>query len=152
MVGSIPDPESSRDRLQAWKGRIDQLAADMQAMSDRMQTLRVTVSDPNHMVSVTVDSTGSLLDLQLTERSRRVEIGAVSGVIMETIREANPKSPNRPPRSSKPPSAPRPARDARSPNGSARNWRPRPNPKSGGSDGRWIRRRPRRTAHPREQP
>lgn len=88
MVGAIPDPEESRERLQAWKGRIDQLAADTQAMSDQMQSLKVTVSDPNHMVSVTVDSTGNLLDLQLTERSRRVEIQHVSQVILETIREA----------------------------------------------------------------
>jgi DNA-binding protein YbaB len=88
MVGAIPGPEESKDRLQAWKGRIDQLAADTQAMSDRMQELRVTVSDPNRMVEVTVDSTGNLLDLQLSERSRRVETEYVSRTIMETIREA----------------------------------------------------------------
>jgi DNA-binding protein YbaB len=88
MVGATPDPEASRDRLQAWKGRIEQLAADTQLMSDRMQELRVTVSDSNHMVSVTVDSTGNLLDLQLTERSRQVKTEFVSQVIMETIREA----------------------------------------------------------------
>lgn len=88
MVGAVPDPDESRERLQAWKGRIDQLAADTQAMSDRMQDLRVTVSDPNHMVTVTVDSTGNLLDLQLTERSRRVELQHVSQTIMDTIRAA----------------------------------------------------------------
>lgn len=88
MVGAIPGPEGSKDRLQAWKGRIDQLAADTQAMSDRMQELRVTVSDANHIVEVTVDSTGNLLDLQLSERSRRVETEFVSRTIMETIRQA----------------------------------------------------------------
>jgi DNA-binding protein YbaB len=88
MVGAIPDPEESRERLAAWKGRIEQLAADTKAMSDQMQELRVTVSDPNHMVSVTVDSTGNLLDIQLTERSRRVELSHVSQTIMDTIREA----------------------------------------------------------------
>lgn len=88
MVGAIPGPEESRDRLAAWKGRIDQLAADTQAMSDQMQALRVTVSDPNHMVTVTVDSSGTLLDLQLTERSRRVELQHVSQTIMDTIRDA----------------------------------------------------------------
>ncbi|MFG3339727.1 YbaB/EbfC family nucleoid-associated protein [Glycomyces sp. NPDC048151] len=88
MVGAIPGPEESRERLAAWKGKIDQLAADTQAMSDRMQELRVTVSDPNYMVTVTVDSSGTLLDLQLTERSRRVELQHVSQTIMETIRAA----------------------------------------------------------------
>jgi DNA-binding protein YbaB len=88
MVGAIPGPEESRDRLAAWKGKIDQLAADTQAMSDQMQALRVTMSDPNHMVTVTVDSSGTLLDLQLTERSRRVELPHVSQTIMDTIRDA----------------------------------------------------------------
>jgi DNA-binding protein YbaB len=88
MVGAIPGPEESRDRLAAWKGKIDQLAADTQAMSDQMEALRVTVSDPNHMVTVTVDSSGSLLDIQLTERSRHVELQHVSQTIMETIRDA----------------------------------------------------------------
>jgi DNA-binding protein YbaB len=88
MVGAIPGPEESRDRLAAWKGKIDQLAADTQAMSDQMQALRVTVSDPNHMVTVTVDSSGTLLDLQLTERSRRIELQHVSQTIMDTIRDA----------------------------------------------------------------
>jgi DNA-binding protein YbaB len=88
MVGAIPGPEEARDRLAAWKGKIDQLAADTQAMSDQMQALRVTVSDPNHMVTVTVDSSGTLLDLQLTERSRRVELQHVSQTIMDTIRDA----------------------------------------------------------------
>jgi DNA-binding protein YbaB len=88
MVRAIPGPEEARDRLAAWKGKIDQLAADTQAMSDQMQALRVTVSDPNHMVTVTVDSSGTLLDLQLTERSRRVELQHVSQTIMDTIRDA----------------------------------------------------------------
>jgi DNA-binding protein YbaB len=85
MVGAIPDPEESRERLAAWKGRIEQLAADTKAMSDQMQELRVTVSDPNHMVSVTVDSTGNLLDIQLTERSRRVELSQVAEQAKEII-------------------------------------------------------------------
>ncbi|MFC3491260.1 YbaB/EbfC family nucleoid-associated protein [Glycomyces rhizosphaerae] len=88
MVGAIPGPEESRERLAAWKGKIEQLASDTQAMSNQMQDLRVTMSDPNHMVTVTVDSTGTLLDLQLSERSRRVELQYVSQAVMDTIRAA----------------------------------------------------------------
>lgn len=88
MVGEIPGPEESRERLAAWKGKIEQLASDTQAMSNQMQDLRVTMSDPNHMVTVTVDSTGTLLDLQLSERSRRVDLQHVSQTVMDTIREA----------------------------------------------------------------
>lgn len=44
MAGSIPDPEASREHLQVWKGRIDQLSADTQAMSDRFEGLTKRVS------------------------------------------------------------------------------------------------------------
>jgi DNA-binding protein YbaB len=88
MIGAIPGPEESRERLTALKDKIDQLAAYTQVMSDRMQDLRVTMSDPNHMVTVTGDSSGGLLDLQLSERSRRVELQHVSQTIMDTIRQA----------------------------------------------------------------
>ena len=82
------DPEGSRERLEAWKGRIDQLAADTKAMSDQLEGLRVTLSDAGGVVKVTVDSTGNLLDLSLTDRIKRLSPDVVSRTVMETIREA----------------------------------------------------------------
>nr|WP_203823732.1 YbaB/EbfC family nucleoid-associated protein [Actinoplanes palleronii] len=57
-------------------------------MSDRLQELRVTVTDTNRMVEVTVDSSGSLVDLSLGERTQRVAPEVVARTIMATIREA----------------------------------------------------------------
>jgi hypothetical protein len=73
MDDKILDPEGARERLAAWKGRIDKLAADTQAMGERPQAVRVTASDPTGLVEVTVDSTGALVDLKLTERMQRTE-------------------------------------------------------------------------------
>ena len=87
-MDGIPDPEASRDRLVAWKGRIDQLAADTQAMSEQMERLRVTVMDPDRVVEVTVDSTGNLVDVLFSERIRRVTPEEVSRALMATIRAA----------------------------------------------------------------
>lgn len=87
-MGGIPDPEASRDRLVAWKGRIDQLAADTQAMSDQMEQLRVTVMDPRRIVQVTVDSTGNLVDVLFSELIRRFTPEEVSQALMATIRAA----------------------------------------------------------------
>src|SRR5690606_1725682 len=72
MDGSVLDPEGARERLAAWKGRIDQLAANTKAMSDRLQQLQETVADPRGLAKVTVDSTGSLIGLQLTSRIQEI--------------------------------------------------------------------------------
>ncbi|MFG2058474.1 YbaB/EbfC family nucleoid-associated protein [Micromonospora sp. NPDC048930] len=82
------DPDGAKERLAAWKGRIDQLATDTRAMSDRLQELRVTVADGNGLAEVTVDSTGGLLDLRLGPRIQRVAPEVVARTIMDTIREA----------------------------------------------------------------
>lgn len=53
--------------------------------------MRVTASDPTGLVEVTVDSTGALVDLKLTERMRRTEPAVVAGTIMATLRDARGK-------------------------------------------------------------
>lgn len=87
-AGGLLDPDGAMDRLAAWKGRIDQLAADTKAMSDRLQELRVTVADSNGLAEVTVDSSGALLDLRLGSRIHRVAPDVVARTIMDTIRDA----------------------------------------------------------------
>ncbi|KUL21414.1 hypothetical protein ADL15_50690 [Actinoplanes awajinensis subsp. mycoplanecinus] len=84
----ILDPDGAREHLAAWKGNIDRLAVDTRRMSDRLQELRVTATDTNRMVEVTVDSSGSLVNLSLGERTQRVAPEVVARTIMATIREA----------------------------------------------------------------
>ncbi|WP_235038657.1 YbaB/EbfC family nucleoid-associated protein [Kibdelosporangium aridum] len=88
MDGNILDPDSARERLAAWKGRIDKLAADTQAMSDQLREVRISVTDPNGLAEVTVDSTGALVDLRLTDRMSRSTPEAVSRAVMAAISEA----------------------------------------------------------------
>ena len=82
------DPDDARERLAAWKGRIDKLAADTLAMSDRYEQLQVTTRDPDGLAEVTVDSTGGLVALRLTEEIERVTPDEVADTIMRTIRAA----------------------------------------------------------------
>jgi len=88
MDGSVLDPEGARERLAAWKGRIDQLAANTKAMSDRLQQLQETVADPRGLAKVTVDSTGSLIGLQLTSRIQGLPPDVIAQAIMDTVRRA----------------------------------------------------------------
>jgi DNA-binding protein YbaB len=91
MNGNILDPDGARERLNAWKGRIDKLAADTKAMSDQLQEVQVTATDPSGLAEVTVDSTGSLLDLRLTERIHQTDPATVARAIMGTLRDAKNK-------------------------------------------------------------
>jgi DNA-binding protein YbaB len=84
----ILDPDGARERMAAWKGRIDQLAATTQAMSDRLQQVRVTTRDPRGMAELTVDSTGALVDLRLTDKIHDVDPATVASTIMSTLRAA----------------------------------------------------------------
>lgn len=84
----ILEPGAAMERLAAWKGRIDQLAADTKAMSDHLGELQVTAADEERMVEVTVDAQGSLVDLRLSRRVQQVEPEIVARAIMGTIRDA----------------------------------------------------------------
>lgn len=86
--GGLLDPGGAMEHLAAWKGRIDQLAADTTLMSDRIQGLRATAADGNGLAEVTVDSTGTLVDLRLSQRIQRTAPDVVASAVMNAIREA----------------------------------------------------------------
>lgn len=88
MDDRVLNPDDARQRLEAWKGRIDRLAADTKAMSDRFQALQVTKSDHDRMTEVTVDSSGALIGLKLTKEIERASPEVLAATIMSTIREA----------------------------------------------------------------
>lgn len=90
-AGGLLDPDSAKEWLSAWKGRIDEMAANARAMSERMRELRVTATDPNGLAEVTVDSSGALVDLQLGRGIQRVAPDYAAKTIMNTIREAKLK-------------------------------------------------------------
>jgi DNA-binding protein YbaB len=88
MDDRVLNPDEARERLDAWKGRIDRLAADTKTMSDRFQQLQVTRRDRDGMAEVTVDSSGALVGLRLTRAIERSAPDVVAATIMSTIREA----------------------------------------------------------------
>jgi hypothetical protein len=86
--GGILDPDGAMEQMQAWKGRIDKLAADTQAMSNALQDLRVTVADKTGLAEVTVDSAGLLVDLKLGRQVQKVAPEVSAQTIMATVRQA----------------------------------------------------------------
>ena len=82
------DPDASRAYLRSWKTNVDQAAARANAMAEQLQRLRTTAKDDNGLAEVTVDSSGVLLDLQLTDRIQRYSPDAVARAVMSALREA----------------------------------------------------------------
>ncbi|MCP2242070.1 YbaB/EbfC family nucleoid-associated protein [Lentzea aerocolonigenes] len=88
MDERILDPDGARERLAAWKGRIDKLAADTKSMSAQLQGLRIVAKDPAGMAEVTIDSTGAMTDLKLTDRMTGARPETVAATIMATLADA----------------------------------------------------------------
>jgi DNA-binding protein YbaB len=82
------DPDEASAYLEDWKGRIDRMAAGTQAMSDRLAGLRVSARDDDGIVEVTIDSGGTLVDIDFTDRIHRVAPGVVSRAVLRALRAA----------------------------------------------------------------
>ncbi|WP_249997452.1 YbaB/EbfC family nucleoid-associated protein [Actinoplanes sp. M2I2] len=85
MTEPLLDPDSSREYLRDWKGRVDRAAATAQALSERLEGLRISAADGNGLVEVTIDSSGVLVSVAFTERIQRVAPEAVSRAVMTAL-------------------------------------------------------------------
>jgi DNA-binding protein YbaB len=84
-AGGLLDPDSSHEQIARWREQVDRMASDTQAMSDRLREARVTATDSDGLVEVTIDSTGRLVDLRLRERIRNVSPDVIARAIMQTV-------------------------------------------------------------------
>jgi|SRR4051812_31053351 DNA-binding protein YbaB len=82
------NPDASRAYLQSWKANVDQTAARATAMAEQLQRLRTTATDDDGLAEVTIDSSGVLLDLELTDRIHRYAPDAVARAVMSALRAA----------------------------------------------------------------
>jgi DNA-binding protein YbaB len=89
------DPDASREYLRSWKENVDRMAARAAAMSEQMERLRVTARDGNGMAEVTIDSSGVLVGLELTDRIHRFEPEVVAQAVMSALGEARAKAADR---------------------------------------------------------
>lgn len=85
------DPASARARLADWKERTDRMAEDTQALASQVQALKVTAADRDELAEVTVDHTGSPVDLVFSTRIKRVPEEAAAQAVLEAIRAAKIK-------------------------------------------------------------
>ncbi|MEE6260105.1 YbaB/EbfC family nucleoid-associated protein [Plantactinospora sonchi] len=61
------------------------MAVDTESMSARLRDARMTAADDDGLVEVTIDATGRLVDLRLSERTRQVSTDVVARTVIQTI-------------------------------------------------------------------
>lgn len=91
MDNPLMDVEGARERLEAWKARAEQRAAETQAASEELQALRATAADDNRIVEATIDSRGALVDIQLSSRIQRQAPEHTKAAILGAYRNAQKK-------------------------------------------------------------
>ena len=82
------DPDASREYLRAWKANIDRVAGQAAAMAEQLERLRTTARDDDGLAEVTIDSSGALVDLELTDRIRNQAPEVVARAVMSALRKA----------------------------------------------------------------
>jgi DNA-binding protein YbaB len=84
-------PYSPEDYLADWERRVEQQTALTAELSERMERTRATAESRGGEAVVTVDSSGGLAELRLTDRAMRLSADELAAVILDTSRRAQAK-------------------------------------------------------------
>jgi DNA-binding protein YbaB len=71
-----------------WGNRVDDHVRRVTELNQQIESSRVTADSPGGEVRVTVDSTGSMCDLELREAASRLDRRALAQLILSTGRKA----------------------------------------------------------------
>jgi DNA-binding protein YbaB len=87
--------DGAATQVDQWVARAKAKAERYQAMQAAVGQVAVTESSKDGMVTVTVDSTGNLSDLRITDRVRELSGAQVAAAVLGTVRRAQAKLPER---------------------------------------------------------
>ncbi|MGH3764926.1 MAG: YbaB/EbfC family nucleoid-associated protein [Pseudonocardiaceae bacterium] len=82
------DPDQMQRRVSEWAQGFADKAKQFQAMRAQVEQIQITESSPGGAVRVTVDSTGALTDLALTDKICDLRPAEVAAQVMACLRRA----------------------------------------------------------------
>lgn len=82
------DPDEAAARIDAWAQGFAQKAERYRAVQERTEEIRLTSSNTDGSVRVTVRADGSVTDLDLSGRARSMPLEELSAQILTTMRRA----------------------------------------------------------------
>jgi hypothetical protein len=84
-------PQDPEGFLVDWERRVEQQTMLTTELSQRMEQNRASVESRDGEAVVTVDSSGGLTELRLTERAMRLPSDQLASIILDTSRRAQAK-------------------------------------------------------------
>jgi DNA-binding protein YbaB len=87
----MDDLDGAERWIDNWESSIQDRAAKAKSFAERGQGLTATATDKDRVVEVTVDSSGGVTALNLSERIRKMAAHEVSDLILSVMRAAQSK-------------------------------------------------------------
>lgn len=88
LGGLMHDPDEASAQIDAWAAGFQRKAERYQAAQERTEELRLSATNSDRSVKVTVRADGSVTDLELGERVRNMPLEELSAQILSTMRRA----------------------------------------------------------------
>jgi hypothetical protein len=79
---------AAEEWVRSWTSSVSERAAATQSLADHVARLKVTESDPDHMITVTVNGSGVMINLQLADGASRLGMDRLAETILRTMRRA----------------------------------------------------------------
>jgi hypothetical protein len=80
--------DAAEDWIRSWSDSISERAAAARELSDRVAGLTVDATDHDHLITTTVNGSGSLVGLRLEAGAARVPMDELADRILRTMRRA----------------------------------------------------------------
>jgi DNA-binding protein YbaB len=80
--------DAAEDWVRSWTSSLSKRAAAAQSLSDQVAQLNVSESDPDRMITVTVNGSGVMIDLQLGDGASGLRMDQLADKILRTMRRA----------------------------------------------------------------
>jgi DNA-binding protein YbaB len=80
--------DAAENWVRSWTASVSERAAAAQSLSDQVAKLKVAASDGDRMITVTVNGSGVMIDLRLSQEAARLNMDDLASMILHTMRRA----------------------------------------------------------------
>jgi DNA-binding protein YbaB len=80
--------DAAENWVRSWSASMSERAAAAQSLSDRVAALSVSATDWEGTITVTVNGSGAMTDLRLTQDAARLDMDQLAAEILRTMRRA----------------------------------------------------------------
>ncbi|HEX5201877.1 YbaB/EbfC family nucleoid-associated protein [Paractinoplanes rhizophilus] len=83
--------DAAEEWVRSWSDSVSERAAAAREMADRVAGLTVDATDPDRLITTTVNGSGGLVDLRLEPGAARLPMDELARQVLRTMRRAQAK-------------------------------------------------------------